>query len=286
MFGPNTVDGFTSRLPDVIANNLPQDPTTMFDFSTLDPNFMSLVNSFDNTFQAPQAFPPVQQRSPQQQQQQPVLSQQAFTQQQQQTQPNYSSQQTSMTSESNPSNESSTGLTPFLNPDYTSPNSSGPSPPVTTGYASAADLAPTPGHHFELLSKTVNYNVNGGAIPTAAEANGSAYRSVPSQSSQSQSQGQTPSSSIQEPWMSLQNDIGPGDGSDILLSQALGEKSPEDDLLRMGRDHPPPSTYSNSFQMPSDTRAGQGAGMDTEGFELVGGWFDANDLPRVARDHL
>ena len=226
MFGPSGSDDSYNKIPDVVADSLPSDPGAMFDFSTLDPNFMSLVNSFDNTFQQPQSFPPIQQQP--QQQQLPTAP--SFR------QPAYTSQPQPTTGSGSQSNESSTGLTPFLNQDFT-PSNSGPSPPISTGIASGADLAPTPGQHFDHLSKTVNYNINGGVFPTAAEANGSA-------------------------------------------DQSLNNRLPQNSFLQN------PTSFSSAFRAPTDTRGGQGMRIEEEGSELVGGWFDANDLPRVARDHL
>lgn len=255
----------SSRLPDVVADSLPQDPTTMFDFSSLDPNFMSLVNSFGSTLQNPtpsfqtQSQPstgPTQQFSVQ-------PTPQSFAPSTSSTQP-----QSSFTG-ANTVSDQSTGLTPFLNPDYTSPpaDSSNPSP-LTSGYAAAADLAPTPGHHFEHLSKSVSYNAHGGHLPTAAEANGTATV-LPYPTTQ--------------PWMSEVPEEERGrSGIETLLSQSLGDKSPE---------NPPTMSsggqkFSDTFQYPTDTRGGRGTDLGEEGYELVGGWFDANDLPRVARDHL
>lgn len=256
MFGPTGSDDQYNKIPNVVADSLPSDPSAMFDFSTLDPNFMSLVNSFDNTFQAPA---PVPQAVPQQQ---PAAASR---------QPAYPPQP--MGSGSNQSTESSTGLTPFLNQDF-SPSGSGPSPPISSGYISAADPGPTPtpGNHFENLSKTVNYSAHGGAASAGSQV---------TQSSRPQTQA---SALPPYGWASLKHDVGPGQtGNDILLSQALGEKSTESSAPSNGQGS---TTYSSGYQMPTDTRAGQGADLGQDGFELVGGWFDANDLPRVARDHL
>lgn len=257
MFGGHMNDQ-SSKLPDVVTDSLPLDPATMFDFSTLDPNFMSLVNSFDSTFQTPaqpfqsQSFQPQPQRQPQPQPAAPPPPPQTFTQ--------------TSTSNSTSGAEQSTGLTPFLNPDFASPSASDPSPPVTSGFTAAADLAPTPGHHFEHLSKTVSYNVHGGPLPTAAEANGSAGYPKTSQS-----------------WMAERSEADPYGADGIRpLSNILGDKSPEilPDVSTVNQ------KFSDTFRHPADTRAGLGTDLDQEGYQLVGGWIDANDLPRVARDHL
>lgn len=307
MFGPTE----PSKLPDVVAQSMPADPATMFDFSTLDPNFMSLVNSFDNTFQsqqqsaptftqppaqtAPMFMQPNQQQqvsstfaqSPQQGQATSGLAQslsdfgptitsmrQQFQDPASSLQPSQYQQQTPQFSQpsaqgpaSTSSGDASTGLTPFLNNDY-SPTNPDPSPPVTSGYASAADLAPTPGHHFEHLSKTVSYNVHGGALPTAAEANGTAALNPGVQS-------------IASTYDTLAGE----DEVDEVIAQALGTKT-LDDSYPGTRTEGSGGGFSSSFRMPADSRGGKGADLDQEGFELVGGWFDANDLPRVARDHL
>jgi hypothetical protein len=41
-----------------------------------------------------------------------------------------------------------------------------------------------------------------------------------------------------------------------------------------------------SSQNRTDIGLDLGAALDREGYELVGGWFDADNLPRIARDHL
>lgn len=225
MFGPSGSDDTYNKVPNVITDSLPSDPSTMFDFSTLDPNFMSLVNSFDNTFQPPQA-------------------QQSMGSSRQSVYP----PQPAAGSRADQSTESSTGLTPFLNQDF-SPSGSGPSPPISSGYASAAE--------------PVSAFIGAASLGTLS------------------SRPQTQTSAVPPyGWTSLKNDVGPGEtGNDILLSQALGEKSLDSSV-------PLNEQGSSAYQIPTDTQAGQGAELGQDGFELVGGWFDANDLPRVARDHL
>jgi hypothetical protein len=251
-----------------------QGAATMFDFSTLDPNFMSLVNSFDNTLQ-PQS---------QSQAQNPAPSLPTYAPHPPQSQPSMFA--------ATVMDEESTGLTPFLNQDY-SPMASGPSTNTSTGMPlSGIAAAPTPGRHFENLSSSIAYH----ARPEQAQP---MYTGEPnwnvnsSNSNTASSAGQTPSSgtgtgtgtgaSSDHP-LYVKASAGPNDtGADVLLSQALGDKSPEDPSAYSAQVN---TSYSSFFQKPAESRAGLGAAMDQEGYELVGGWFDAEDLPRVARDHL
>jgi hypothetical protein len=249
--------GEPSQQPTIptLSNPL-QDATTMFDFSTLDPNFMSLVNSFDSTFQSNQAastsqVQPTSQPTPAQ----PSIFAATVTE------------------------DTSTGFTPYLNPDY-SPPSTGP-PPIastSTGYPLSRNdaAAPTPGRHFSHLAQTVSYNAGRDSqIPQAH----------PDQPSWKIGTGQSSISTGSSPHPSISKDgiyMG-GDADDPVVAQVLGDKSPEglDSYASQAT-----ASFSAAFQKPADSRAGLGAEFDQQGFELVGGWFDANDLPRVARDHL
>jgi hypothetical protein len=116
-----------TQLP--MLSNPNQDATAIFDFSTLDPNFMSLVNSFGDTLQTPQPVPP---------QPQPTAPQQTNV---------FASTVT---------DDTSTGFTPYLNPDYNS-SANDPSPSMSTGYPLSRmdNTVPTPGLHFEQLSNTI-----------------------------------------------------------------------------------------------------------------------------------
>ena len=237
-----------TQLP--MLSNPNQDATAIFDFSTLDPNFMSLVNSFGDTLQAPQPVPP---------QPQPTAPRQtnAFA--------------------ATVTDEASTGFTPYLNPDY-NPSINDPSPSTSTGYPLSRidNTVPTPGLHFEQLSDTINNARNDAIAPSPFVTWNTGSGSGPGPSPyDSSSQACGPSSNVEpsaEEW-------------DTRIAQALGDQPSGD---------PPPNvsqsttsySYSNGFQRPADSRAGLGAPLDQEGYELVGGWFDANDLPRVARDHL
>jgi hypothetical protein len=273
-FGGSMFGDTSSFQPPPSISNHHQDPATMFDFSTLDPNFMSLVNSFDSTFQS------------QQQPQLPIQSQPV--------QPVYQPSTTYAQPQSQPPNlaatvsdqDFSTGLTPFLNQDY-SPMPSDPLTSSSTGMPLSADApAPTPARHFEHLSQTVAYNAGSNQTLPQAHAGQPTWNINPNNDPVPPvSTSRTPSSGTgsDHPLYPKVN-AGPNEsGADVLLSQALGDKSPEDPSAYAAQAN---SSYSTAFQKPADSRAGLGAALDQEGYELVGGWFDANDLPRVARDHL
>jgi hypothetical protein len=248
-----------------------QDATAMFDFSTLDPNFMSLVNSFDNTFTQPGPSHPQPTTYPPQGAAQGNLPHTQFSSQSQPAQP------------VNPfaatvTEETSTGFTPYLNPDYSPPGTDA-SPSMSTGYPLSRNdaSAPTPGRHFEHLSNTINSARldQGAPRPIVGEPN---WTTRPDS-------GPDLYNSFSSP-PAADNYAQQGrDGVDYRVEQALGDKTPEDPSSNVGQSSVPYS-YSTQFQKPADTRAGFGGALDQEGYELVGGWFDANDLPRVARDHL
>jgi len=240
-----------TQLPTLSNPN--QDATAIFDFSTLDPNFMSLVNSFDNTntFQAQQSVPP---------------------------QPQPTAPQPTKSFAATVTDETSTGFTPYLNPDYGTPLND-PSPSTSTGYPLSRmdDSAPAPGLHFEQLSNTISNSRSDMSAPkpcVGVSSGGTGSGSGPSpypDSSQAFGSASSAEPSAEE-W-------------DTRIAQALGDQPSAGPSSNVG----PSSTsysYSNQFQRPADSRAGLGAPLDQEGYELVGGWFDANDLPRVARDHL
>jgi hypothetical protein len=269
------------------ATNLPtlsnpnQDATTMFDFSTLDPNFMSLVNSFDSTFNQSQSaqtqtqpLPNIFQSNAQGGPSQPFAS---VPQSQNPRQPNsFAATVTEVA-------DSSTGFTPYLNPDY-SPSGNDPSPSLSTGYPLSREdnSAPTPGRHYDHLSQMVANNIRAPHEPPAPIVGEPTWNTGPNTGIVFGSE-QTPSQNSNHP-LGLKSYPEPGThAADVVISQALGDKSPEDPAAYANQTS---TSYSTFFQKPADTRAGLGAALDQEGYELVGGWFDANDLPRVARDHL
>jgi len=231
-------------------SNPNQDATAIFDFSTLDPNFMSLVNSFDNTFQAPQSKPP---------QPQPPVSQQT------------NSFAATVT------DETSSGFTPYINGDYdTSVND--PSPSTSTGYPLSRmdNTVPTPGLHFEQLSNTINNSRNVTIAP-------SPFVGEPTWSTGSgPGSGPSPYASSSQAFGSTSNAEPSAAEWDTRIAQALGDQpsgEPSPNVAQSSTTY----SYSNHSQRPADC---MGAPPNQEGYELVGGWFDANDLPRVARDHL
>jgi hypothetical protein len=238
-----------TQLPTLSNPN--QDATAIFDFSTLDPNFMSLVNSFGDTLQAPQPVPL---------QPQPTAPQQtnAFA--------------------ATVTDETSTGFTPYLNSDY-NPSVNNPSPPTSTGYPLSRmdNTVPTPGLHFEQLSNTINDARNDQLTP-------SPFAGGPTWSTGAGS-GPSPYANSGQACGSTSNAEPSVEEWDTRIAQALGDQpsaGPSSNVAPSSTSY----SYSNQFQRPADSRAGLGAPLDQEGHELVGGWFDANDLPRVARDHL
>lgn len=248
-FGGSMFGGIEPQQNLPTLGNPNQDATTMFDFSTLDPNFMSLVNSFDNTFQStPAPMRLGNQPGPLHNQPQP---------------PSFAA---------TVADDTSTGFTPYLNNDYSPPNH-GPDaiPSTSTGYPlSQNDMtAPTPGRHFEHLSNMISNNARlqpGPPHPIVGE---------PTWSTAAGSDGPR--------YFDPNTVSGTLHGDDPRIAEAIGDKTPEDPSSYAAQSS---ASYNTSFQKPVDSRAGLGAALDQEGYELVGGWFDANDLPRVARDHL
>jgi hypothetical protein len=235
-----------TQLP--MLSNPNQDATAIFDFSTLDPNFMSLVNSFDNTLQAPQSVP---------------------------SQPPPTAPPQTNPFATTVTDETSTGFTPYINPDY------GPSPSTSTGYPLSRmdNSVPTPGLHFEQLSNTINNARNDKIAP-------SPFVGEPTWSTGSGSgSGPSPYANSSQACGSTSNAEPSVEEWDTRIAQALGDQpsaGPSPNVAPSSTSY----SFSNQFQKPAESRAGLGAPMDQEGHELVGGWFDANDLPRVARDHL
>jgi hypothetical protein len=245
-----------SMFGDIGTQNLPtlgnpqRDATTMFDFSTLDPNFMSLVNSFDSTFQNNPAPPPVDNQS------EPSQPQPQF-------QPQHSSFAATVT------DDTSTGFTPYINNNYSPPSDSQPS--TSTGYPlSGNDMTePTPGRHFDNLSEMISNSARsqpGAVAPVIGEPTWN-----------------TASGSNDTKYFDANPEHSSLNGAEVRVSEVLGDKRPENPSAYAFQSA---TSYSTTFQKPADSSAGLGPALDQEGYELVGGWFDANDLPRVARDHL
>lgn len=283
-------------------------PPVAFDFSTLDPNFMSLLNSFDNTFQSPQ---------------------QVGT--------------NGVSSGAGRSQSISTGMTaPSTSQSFSNTyppfnTSSMQSIPASTGYSSgngltgfSASVVPTnavnqasiPLPAAGILPQATSQQTqvpayqNGGSLPYPLKSNSQSFSSnsstsfQPSPQPQSQpqppigisqrssfqafvsdndgvgqswsndGQNQTSSAFIQSAnsagnssYASPEASNGPSDriAFDSVLDQTIGVKSSDAAVAGLAE----PRSQSSGLE-----------GLDTGGYELVGGWFDANDLPKIARDHL
>ena len=201
-------------------------PEDLFDFSTLDPKFMNLVNSFQNTStdgSAPSSQP------------QPPAAAMDY----------------------DPfSNGGSTGLTSFIDPNM------GGSPTVPPSTAS-------------IFGSPSSSNRQPSAIDQKRD---------PTSSSQGVS------------YQAYVTDI-----SDIMPTQPevadVGPASIIQSTIGVSGEHPalsglPPHNIGlggplNGAQSPRNANGWKKqAESDGPGMDMVGGWFDAADLPRVARDHL
>lgn len=263
-FGGSMFGGIEAQQNLPTLGNPNQDATTMFDFSTLDPNFMSLVNSFDNTFQSnPAPISTSHQAGPSQHYTQIPSQPQQQSQSRTQSQPLMPSFSATVT------DDTSTGFTPYINNDYSPP--SDPQAPMSTGYPlSGNDMsAPTPSRHFEHLSTMIANSARPESGPPAPVIGEPTWNTATGSNDPKYFDANPENSSL--------------DGAGVRVSEVLGDKRPEDPSAYAFQST---TSYSTTFQKPTDSRAGLGAALDQEGYELVGGWFDANDLPRVARDHL
>ena len=212
-------------------------PEELFDFSTLDPNFMSLVNSFGNT-STNGPPPPIEYLPPPTTTPENVFDSYV--------------------------NGGPTSLTPFIDPSMGS-SSPGPAP---------ASSSITPPESIESLftsSNPVTQNLKPSVSPNGV------------------------------PYQAYVTDI--TDGSDPAHHTTITTEILDDGHARITQntigvsgDHPSPNQPYGQINgvgnLRSDAVPGKPFGgkkeseLDGAGMSLVGGWFDAADLPRVARDHL
>jgi len=223
-----------------------QKPEDLFDFSTLDPSFMNLVNSFQNTSTGvPDNIQP--------------------------TLPPQDNDFDAML------NCGSTGLTPFIDAnmggppsvpppsgsDYTSPNSAPsqflPSPPSQSKGPSPSSSNIAYQAYVSDLSDLTEKKANNGLSATGFSFDGADA--------------------------STQNVIGVSGDHPSAMGQyqhKVGVSGPMDGGLSGNHVDFDPSISGPGM----GNKRKKGNGADTPGMEMVGGWFDAADLPRVARNHL
>ncbi len=209
-------------------------PEEAFDFSTLDPSFMNLVNSFQNTSTG----------IPDTTMNQTPGSGMAY----------------------NPFDNQPTGLTPFTNPNMAGPPSVPAQP--NSGF-SPGDM------NASLFSSSADISQSNSRSPPGA---------VPYQAYVTD---------LEEPKPKIADTPSSGIGGADRLSRAT---------IGVSGDYPGVN-YSSQGGNPAEMRGGPSGSNSTwsasahfgwkkdsdyegVGMGLVGGWFDAADLPRVARDHL
>ena len=211
-------------------------PEELFDFSTLDPSFINLVNSFGNTSTngpLPTEYLPPPTTVPTN-----VFDSYA--------------------------NGGSTGLTPFIDP------SMGSSPSVPAPASSSI----TPPESIESLLTSSNAATQD--LKPSASLNGVPYHAYVTD---------------------ITDAVDPAHHTTI-TTEILddGHARITKNTIGVSGDHPSPSQgygQTNGVgNIGSDAVLGKPFGgkkvseLDGAGMGLVGGWFDAADLPRVARDHL
>jgi hypothetical protein len=235
-----------------------------FDFSTLDPGLMDLVNSFQETSTAPVQTSQAQQQGQQTQQQQPAPPPQQPTSMDTPAALAYLSQ-TASTLPSQPDFDSSFGFPQNASqslPSSISPLSQQPPPalwPQANEFSGVAAQAPSSVPKHSSTTSTATDNFSFGSTPSSNSVPYQAYViDVPD------SGGSTSASNVS-----------PQHGP--LEAQAIGVKD---------------DGASGRNTLPADGKMGEGywrtdgeMKVDDEG-TLVGGWFDAADVPKAARDHL
>lgn len=275
-------------------------PTPAFDFSTLDPNFMNLLSTFDNTFQTPQQ----------------------------------NSQSDNTRSKPITQTTSSTGLTPFLNNDDYSQNIV----PTSTTAQSAVQLpAATLGHGQDINQSSRDFSTySGTSLPFPLQPSNQA----PQNQTQNQDNGQfqrqvspLQGNNANASYNDYRSYVADTDGTGPQMFSGLQQHQHQHqhqqqqqqqkgyNAVDVNGSGPSSTTQSSTYTSPLSMQnindsstsightmgmksseagpdsAGLGApsdhklpmaamGLDAGGYELVGGWFDANDLPKVARDHL
>ena len=229
-------------------SRIQQSAVDMFDFNTLDPSFMNLVNSFGATSTTGLPPPPFNQPAPSSQ----------------------SGGMMDMDGFDPSSNTVSTGLTPFLDPSVGAtplPQQSRP-PPHTSSLNASPGLSsvPSSGPYFISVQPTPE--------PAAESVSYHAYVSEVQE---------TPGSNANKSTSSDTFGTSTKLGYDRIREQNLGVTGA----------HPTPD--SSTPQTYHSQSTGDGCRQwsvdpvvpeSGENMGMIGGWFDASDIPRVARDHL
>jgi hypothetical protein len=243
-----------------------------FDFSTLDPGLMDLVNSFQEASTAPT-------QTSQSQAQQQVQQTQQQPQQPQQQPPPLPQQPTSMDTPAALAYLSQTASTLPSQPDF---DTSFGFPP-NTSQSLPSSISPLSQQPRSALWPQAN-DFSGVTAPAPNSV--PRHSSTTSTATDTFSFGSTPSSNS-VPYQAYVIDVPDSGGSTSasnvspqhgpLEAQAIGVKGDE---------------TSGRNMLPADGKMGEGywrtegeMKVDDEG-TLVGGWFDAADVPKAARDHL
>ena len=272
------------------TSRVDQSAVNMFDFTTLDPGYMNLVNTFGATSTGPEETQFISQ--PMQQAPQPRSTQQPQHPQHSQMQhPPHalptqhahlvqSAQSASYNVDMEMEYTQSTGFTPYMN---TSNDQTQPNLPVQTPsqFVSSNSISPPSNTPPTTVPRAISIQ------PPRQEERVSyhAYVSVVPES--------TPPAEPAPPTSSSEQQTYPKEYKDWLDSSMYTSQAN-------------PLSCSNGLGMTTGTDAASGAvpsqktGVFDTGFRswtqdppgaeeaktLVGGWFDPTDLPRVARDHL
>ena len=252
MFGSYHPKPTPNGFPPAMVPNIPDSNAVNFDFSTLDPNFMSLLNSFQtSTGLAPAPSQPVPTSGPAQRSTETPGQNYSFLQASVPAPGPITFTSVDPLSQGTTSNDTRAAQAP---PSFASPP--GPPTPNTAAMFQAfvQDLSETPSTHAQpqsrsSLSSTIDQLTSGAHSP-------------------------------------MDHSIDAVNG-DSRTNIALGLKT------QLGNPHPPPAVPGPTLQpnLPNAGDMGSFGWLKTveaepEGLPLVGGWFDAADLPKVARDHL
>ncbi|ORY34613.1 hypothetical protein BCR39DRAFT_513615 [Naematelia encephala] len=211
----------------------------LFDFSTLDPNLMSLINDLSSTSTGPVEPIPVSNSVPP---------------------PAPHPQQNSMDFDYT----GPTGLTPFLE---TAPPVAGFSPATTSSNSQPSYPNSASGHPYQQGAGASFSPTPPTSMP---QSTGSSYQAYVSDSSANIFTNPNPSNAF------------PTSANNPVVQNVLGVHGPHPSAT-------PLSTSANSLPQPAHGATGGPGWKGEENLDempLVGGWFDAADLPKVARDHL
>jgi len=250
------------------TSRVDQDAVNMFDFTTLDPTFVDLVNSFGSTSTGPEMSHPQSAQN----------GQSSFNSQTmqdgQQTLPMDQAQNGRFSSEMEFDYTQFSGLTPFLNPTN-SQGHSAPVPPTSMQYMSSNTMSTSVATPPTGAPRAISIQ------PTQQDERVSyhAYVSAVLESNTPP----VPTPAKEEP----KNPEGSGHW---LGYHSTNPAQPHEQACSNGFGLPLASQPAPGVQNASSDSGWKNWTKEPPGAEevktLVGGWFDPTDLPRVARDHL